>query len=339
VIAVTVPKPLKVVSNGLLSETLDRGDKRTFVYRPRDPIATYLVTIAIAEFEETEVAGPPGLSIHNYFSPQTRADARDGFDSTGSVIRFLTDTFGDYPFETCGNILSSLDLPGALETQTLPTFGFSAGDESTICHEQAHQWFGNCVSVKSWQDVWLNEGFAEYASWMYLEATQGREVFDKHVLRQYAFYRSVKRSSLAGGDTSASDARGSFPPPPGRPTARSMFGSAIYVRGPLALDALRSEVGDSSFLALMRSWIRIHKNGNVSVADFLTHVEQAASPKARSIVERWILDDEMPHVAAWDEQLAKEKAERDAKRREREEQNSKKQESGESRDGLKKKDR
>lgn len=117
-----------------------------------------------------------------------------------------------------------------------------------------------------------------------------------------------------------------------------MFGSAIYVRGPLALDALRREVGESAFLALMRSWVQVHKNGNVSVTDFLTHVEQNATPKARSIVERWILDDEMPHVAAWDEQLAKEKAERDAKRKEREEQKSKKAESGESGDGLKKKD-
>jgi hypothetical protein len=75
------------------------------------------------------------------------------------------------------------------------------------------------------------------------------------------------------------------------------------------------------------------------VADFLTHVEQATTPKARSILESWILEDEMPHVATWDEQLAEEKAARDAKRREREEQNSKKAESGESRDGSKRKDR
>jgi aminopeptidase N len=322
---VTVPKPLMVVSNGTLVETKDLGDKRTFVYRPRDPIATYLVTIAIGSFEVTESKGENGLPIHNYYSRGTKENLRKGFENTAAIVRFLSDTFGPYPFETCGNIVSNLDLPGALETQTLPTFGAGVGGSNTICHELAHQWFGDSVSVESWNDIWLNEGFAEYAAWMYLESTKGREVLDKHVREQYGFYRVMTEHPPARGEGASAhlDETGGDPPP-GKPTIRSMFGASVYVRGPLALHALRSEVGDDAFLKLMRTWVADHQNANASIADFLAHVERSTTKSARALLEHWIFDPKMPHVAALDEALAKEKAERDAKRKQRDEEQPKK---------------
>jgi aminopeptidase N len=340
-IRLTVPKPLVAVSNGALAETIDGGATRTFVYHPRDPIATYLVTIAIGAFEEFEGTSSNGVPIHNYYSPKTKASLRKNFERTDEIIRFLGDTFGAYPFEVCGNIASNLNLPGALETQTLPTYGVGVGGTSTICHELAHQWFGDTVSVENWGDIWLNEGFAEYAAWMYLESTKGREAFEKHVRGQYGFYRVM-------AEFEAPPARGAAPekdekhprssPPPGRPTIHSMFGASVYVRGPLALQALRDAVGDEKFLALMRSWVAQHKNGNASVGDFLDHVEHATSADARSVVEHWIFDEKMPHVAAWDDALAKEKAERDAKREERERERAKSKESDSHTDAKKKSD-
>lgn len=324
-IRVTVPKPLQVISAGALAETVDRGDTRTFVYKPRDPMATYLLTIAIGEFDESASDGPHGLPIRNYFSRHTSERERKDFDRTGAIIQFLEDTFGPYPFETCGNILASIELPGALETQTLPTYGKDAGSGSTICHELAHEWFGDCVSVENWQDIWLNEGFAEYAAWMYLESTKGRDVMEKHARGQYGFYRSIQHRpseparegapTPASGAASTDDHAEPAQPTPGKPTVRSLFGTTVYVRGPLVLHALRTEIGDATFLALMRSWVEKHKNGNASVEDFLAHVEHTASKEARTLVEHWVYDGEMPHVASWDEALAKDKAERDARRK------------------------
>jgi aminopeptidase N len=324
VIRVTVPKPLMVVSNGKLAETIEDASKRTFVYRPRDPIATYLVTIAIAEFDATDSTGADGLPIRNYFSPGSKSSARKNFENSAAIIQYLADTFGAYPFETCGNILSNLDLPGALETQTLPTYGKGIGSTSTICHELAHQWFGDTVSIADWQDIWLNEGFAEYASWMYLESTKGQAVFEKHVRGQYGLYRAMTSRPAGRGEDPAEDAQPRSRPPPGKPTVRTLFGSAVYVRGPLALHALRLEVGDAAFLELMRSWVRSHANGNASIADFLAHVERSTTPAARALVEHWIFDEEMPHIASFDEVLAKDAAERAAKRKEREEERAKK---------------
>jgi len=326
-IRLTVPKPPVTVSNGALAETIDGGLTRTFVYHPRDPIATYLVTIAIGAFEEFEGKSSNGVPIHNYYSPKTKDSLRKNFERTDEIIRFLGDTFGAYPFEVCGNIASNLDLPGALETQTLPTYGVGVGGTSTICHELAHQWFGDSVSVENWADIWLNEGFAEYAAWMYLESTKGREAFEKHVRGQYGFYRVMAEFEAppARGESPEKDAkRTRSNPPPGRPTIHSMFGASVYVRGPLALQALRDSVGDEKFLALMRSWVAQHKNGNASVKDFLDHVEHATSADARSVVEHWIFDEKMPHVAAWDDALAKEKAERDAKREARDRERAQK---------------
>jgi aminopeptidase N len=338
-IRITVPKPLKAVSNGALVETVDGGDKRTFVYRPRDPIATYLVTIAIAAFDETESKGADGLPIRNYYSPKSKASTRKNFEHTNDLVKFLGDTFGAYPFEACGNILSNLDLPGALETQTLPTFGAGIGSTSTICHELAHQWFGDTVSVENWSDIWLNEGFAEYAAWMYLESSKGREAFEKHVRGQYGFYRVMTERAPRGDAGSAeNEADSRIEPPPGKPSIHSMFGASVYVRGPLALHALRLEVGDETFLALMRSWVAEHKNANASVADFLEHVQKSSTSNARTLLEHWIFDPKMPNIPAYDEVLAKEKAEREAKRKERDLEKQKKLEAEKTEEGAKKSD-
>ncbi len=341
-IRVTVPKPLMVVANGALAETIDAGDKRTFVYKPRDPIATYLVTIAIAAFETSDLAGPNGLPIRNYFSPKTKASARKSFARTDAIIQFLGDTFGSYPFEVCGNILASIELPGALETQTLPTFGAHAGGEDVICHELAHQWFGDSVSVENWQDIWLNEGFAEYAAWMYSEATEGKDAadrkerFEKLLRGNYGRYRSMSARAPREGDDPAKKAPSE--PPPGKPTVKSMFGQGVYVRGALALHALRREVGDEAFLKVMRTWEAEHRNGNASVADFVSHVEKNTSSAARAVLEHWIFDAEMPHVAEWDDVLAKEKAERDAKRKARDEERQKEKDADQAKEGGEKKD-
>ncbi len=308
---IDVPRPLKAVSNGTLAETRENGARRTFVYRPRDPIATYLVTIAIAEFEEEHLDGPDGLKIVNYFTPESTAKERANFGRTAEMIAFLGEAFGPYPFETCGNVLSSLDVPGALETQTLPVYGRAAVDESIICHELAHQWFGNSVSVFDWDDIWLNEGFAEYAAWMYDERTSTAEDFAERLLRLYGFARFTK----AG--------------PPGRVDVDSMFGTSVYMRGPLALHFLRERIGDDAFLGIMRSWVVSHRDGNATLAQFLELVEREVGHAAVTGLEPWLFDEAMPGVPEWDEVIEAERKANEERRLERAEERRKKKEARE----------
>ena len=85
---------------------------------------------------------------------------------------------------------------GALETQTLPVYGRGM-TEPVVAHEVAHQWFGNCVSPARWQDMWLNEGFASYAEWLWLEKDQGEDAIENRASGTYRMLRSRKVGSTA----------------------------------------------------------------------------------------------------------------------------------------------
>jgi aminopeptidase N len=297
---ITAPKPLMAVSNGVLQETVDNGDTQTFVWSARDPMATYLITIAIAEFEVEELLGEDGRKYVNYYSPKLRASQRKSFAKTPQIVETLEDIAGAYPFEACGNVASNLRLPAALETQTLPVYGMGAGVEPIIAHEHAHQWFGDLVSVADWSDIWLNEGFAEYLAWMYTERSRGAENFEKLV---YGAYRSLRSGK---GHT------------PGKVTARSMFGASVYVRGPLVLHALRLDVGDETFLRTLQTWCEKFAHRNARIADFLEHASAVAGRDVRPVLHPWLYDEEMPHWAAYDERIEADNREREAKRAQRE---------------------
>lgn len=295
----TAPKPLLAVTNGVLQETIDNGDTRTFVWSARDPMATYLITIAIGEFEVEELVAQDGRKYINYYSPKLRASQRKSFAKTPEIIEILESITGPYPFESCGNIASCLPLPAALETQTIPVYGLGSGVESVIAHEHAHQWFGDLVSVADWSDIWLNEGFAEYLAWMYSERAKGPEAFDKIV---YGAYRSMRN---AKGNT------------PGKVTARSMFGSSVYVRGPLVLHALRLDVGDETFQRILRSWCEKYAHGNANIANFLEHASSVAGRDVRPLLNPWLYDEQIPRWPAYDERIDAENRERDARRAKR----------------------
>lgn len=295
----TAPKPLLAVSNGVLQETIDNGDTRTFVWSARDPLATYLITIAIGEFEVEELVAQDGRKYTNYYSPKLRASQRKSFAKTPQIIETLESIAGPYPFESCGNIASCLPLPAALETQTIPVYGLGSGVESVIAHEHAHQWFGDLVSVADWSDIWLNEGFAEYMAWMYTERSKGAEAFDKII---YGAYRSMRN---AKGNT------------PGKVTARSMFGSSVYVRGPLALHALRLDVGDATFENTLRTWCEKYAHGNANIGQFLEHASGIAGRDVRPTLNPWLYDEQIPRWPAYDQRIEAENQERDARRAKR----------------------
>ena len=277
---ITVPKPYSVAANGQLQDTHDNGPTTTYTWATRDPIASYLVTVDIGDFVQQTGAGPDGLPIRNVFPRNLAAQAARTFAPTADMIAYFSNRFGPYPFEAYGVVVIDADLGYALETQTLSLFGRDAvtggGGSSEVPHELAHQWFGDSVSVKSWKDIWLNEGFATYAEALWIEHTQGAAALDTHMR---GMYRSVAGNHFA---------------PPGNPPPTNLFNSSVYLRGALTLHALRKTVGDDSFFCILQTYTARYRYGNASTDDFRAVAEAVSGQDLHALFQAWLYDPTMP---------------------------------------------
>lgn len=288
---ITVPKPFVATANGILVETQDRGDQQTFVWVMDRPMASYLAAVAVGEFVVEETTSPYGVPIRNFFDSAVAEEGKAAFAITGEVIDYFSDLFGPYPFEVYGVVVPDAVVGAAMENQTLSLFGrdlleYTMRDpfvgEMFLSHELAHQWFGNSVTLGKWQDIWLNEGFATYAGWLWAEHDLGPEGMNAWV--EYAL------ESLEAEEET----------PPGDPTVEELFGTGVYERGGLTMHALRLTVGDDIFFAILREWVSRYSYGNAITEDFIGIVREKAGHLSGFDTDRffqgWLFDAEMPEL-------------------------------------------
>ncbi|CAL9490591.1 Aminopeptidase N [Streptomyces sp. enrichment culture] len=268
-LSVTVPRGLRAVSNGeLRGETTARG-RTTFVWRTSEPMASYLATLAIGRFDVSRSRAGGGLPVYTAVDPSEAAASRPVLGRIPEVLRWAERRFGPYPFSTAGAIVDHApDLGYALETQTRPVFP-GAPDITLLVHELAHQWYGDSVSPESWRDMWLNEGFATYAEWLWEEDHGGRsaqEAFD-------ALYSGKYFATAEAGE-----AVWAFPPAD-PPSAARISDPPVYWRGAMVLHKVRRTVGDERFRAILKGWAAEYRHGNAGTADFTAYVERRAPGK------------------------------------------------------------
>ena len=280
-IDVTVKKPYVAACNGLLVAEVDLGETRRFSFEASDPMASYLVTVNIAEFDVEVTEGPGGIPLTHYFYKGAPEKARAPFARTSEMIEVFSELFGPYPFECFGGVLASARLGGALETQTLVVYSRGSG-EGTISHELAHQWFGDCVSPASWDHLWLNEGFATYASWLWTEHEDGHEAYLKSAERSYGAMRRMG--------------------PPGD-TGEVIFSGSVYRRGAWVLHALRTELGDEAFFNSLRLWTSRFHDSAGTTDDFRSVCEEVSGKELKEFFAAWVYGEEAPKVEALEAKL------------------------------------
>lgn len=285
---VEVPKPFVVAANGTLVELEDKGSSQVYHWESKDPLASYLATVNIGDYIVEHQTGPNGLPIRNYFPPELKDKASFDFARTPEMIEVFSKLFGPYPFETYGVVVVNdpKAVSGAMEMQTMSLFepAMVTGDranEDVVAHELAHHWFGNLVSLAQWRDLWLHEGFASYAEWLWLEHTQGKEALDQHA--NHIHERLAKRPGIAIGE----------------PPKDDLFHGQVYMKGALALHALRREVGDEAFFTGIRSYIQEHAGEgqkNVSVGDFRQAIETTSQRDLTGFFDKWLYQTELPQM-------------------------------------------
>lgn len=169
--SVTVPEGFTAIANGTPGNIEKHGDKRTFRYATKAPMASYLSMMHIGYYTRHDSKTKNGIPVYDYFfKGYEKADVNTQavYAKKNAMLDYFAEKFGGYPFESAGIVVMGGESVLAFETQTRPTFGMHSA-ESKIAHEIAHNWFGDNVSLKQWKETWLKEGFATYASALWFE--------------------------------------------------------------------------------------------------------------------------------------------------------------------------
>jgi len=281
-IAVTVPKGKQVVANGTLRKKESGRGTTTWHWRARDPMATYLAFFAAGDFrvEKTrEGARTSWSAVSKRLSKGERQAAWKQLRRSQKIVRRLEKDLGPYPFETTGGVVTSLPVGFALENQTRPTYGaWISSNPSVVVHELAHQWFGDSLGIGRWRDIWLNEGFATFMEWRY----------DEKYFRTDPQERLLQTRGWYGPKDSFWDVH------IGAPGPRNIFDEAVYDRGAMTIQALRTRIGEQAFWQLLRTWVAEHRNGLVAGAAFEAAAEKVSGQDLDGFFDAWLRSSSRP---------------------------------------------
>jgi aminopeptidase N len=276
----TVPTGLTAVANGALIDHTSTATTDTWVWQEDRPMATYLIQLLTGDYELVDGVGPNGLPLVSAVLREDRDIMQSYFDTIDDQIDYFDDFFGPYPLDRYG--IAIADSIGGLAMETMGRSQFSRDDFSTgrldyvqellLSHELAHQWFGDAVSPSRWIDVWLNESFATYGEWMWLDHVGVRTMEDS------------ASSGLTGREPDAT----------ATPTAAAMFSFNRYDGGAVVLHALRKTIGDELFFTLIRRWVADNNGSSRTTEDFVALADKVSGQDLTEFFATWLYADVVP---------------------------------------------
>ncbi len=282
---VTAPSHYQVVSNGLKLEETDRpgGNRRTH-WKQSVPIASWLYVLGVARFAVQYVDEFDGKSIQTWVYHQDRDKGFYDFDdTTKKALVFYSDAIGPYSYEKLANIQSN-SVSGGMEAASAILYSENSvvGDRNlrwrnVVIHEIAHQWFGNAVTEKDWDEVWLSEGFATYFTLLFIEHQYGRDEFLEGLRSSKrsvdSFYLKTPNYRLIHDNLK---------------DMNDVTTSQIYQKGSWTLHMLRGIVGTENFWKGIRLYYRKYRDSHATVADFRRAMEEVSGKDLAAFFDQWL---------------------------------------------------
>ena len=254
---ITVDNQYKTLSNGIMVSSKKNADgTRTDYWKMDKPHAPYLFMMAIGEYAVVKDKWR-GIDVDYYVEPKYEPYARDIYPYTTEMLEFFSTKLGyPYPWSKFSQVVVRDYVSGAMENTTAVIFGEfmqknkrelldeHMTNEKVVAHEMFHQWFGDLVTTESWSNLTLNEGFANYSEYLWLEHKHGRETADHHELDEQQGYIF----SAAGGGHPLIHF--------GYASREDMFDAHSYNKGGATLHMLRNYVGDEAFFTALQRYLK-----------------------------------------------------------------------------------
>jgi aminopeptidase N len=285
---VTAPAHYQVVSNGVLIEESDRADgMRLTHWKQSVPIASWLYTLGVARFTAHHAGVVAGTPIQTWVFPQDREAGLSLFEVTSRrAMHFFVTQIGPYPYEKLANIQAT-GFSGGTEYASAIFYGEKGVNtgRGPVVHEIAHQWFGNSVTERDWDDVWLSEGFATYFTLLFTEHDEGRDAFVEGLQSSRTQILQVERKL------------------PNTPVVHrnlaemsKVLNSLVYQKGAWILHMLRREVGTGPFWTAIREYYRRYRDQNASTAELRAIFEQVSGKDLGWFFAQWLNRPGVPKI-------------------------------------------
>jgi aminopeptidase N len=290
---VTAPAKYQVVANGTLQEELDLGDGRRMTHWKQSvPIASWLNNIGVAQFSSRHFATAAGVPLQTWVFPQDRDNGIVTFEGpTRQAMEFFVSHIGPYPYEKLADVQVA-GLGGGMEHASAIFFGERSVTNrpafGLVAHEIAHQWFGDSVTEKDWDDAWLSEGFATYFASLATEFYEGRDAFLDAMRRSRTNVLAMEKRTpgVAVVHDNLPEIRD------GRAPVR-----IVYQKGGWTLHMLRGVIGTEKFWAGIREYYRRFRDSNASTEDLRHVMEETSGADLGWFFQQWLYRPGSPVVS------------------------------------------
>ncbi len=283
-IIVKTPAPYRVASLGLLVKESEEAGIKTYHWKHRYPVTNYLISITVTEYsvysDWVPMENGNDLEVLNYVYPERFEEAFNRTPDIVDMVLLFNRLFGNYPFEKEKYGHAQFGFPGGMEHQTMSSMG--GWSHLLLAHELAHQWFGNKITCGSWEDIWLNEGFASYCVGLTYQNGLGNRTWQSWLNEEFASITAQEGGSVWVNDTT---------------NHRRIFnGRLSYRKGGMLLHMLRWKMGDEAFFQAIQNYLSDPSlaYGYARTTDLVLHFEQESGLDLTEFFNDWFYGEGYP---------------------------------------------